>query len=100
MSPTMESSPPDVILYSRDGCHLCDETRTLLQGLIAARRDQGLPAPRLVERDITSDLEWERSYRDVIPVVEVAGRRLQLVTSASRIERLFREVLDARTTAP
>jgi len=97
MSPAMNSFPPDVILYSRDGCHLCDETRALLSQLLDQRQRGGLPTSRLVERDITSRAAWEDAFRDTIPVVEVAGRRLELATSAPRIQRLLTDALD-RTT--
>jgi hypothetical protein len=97
MCPAMNSSPPDVTLYSRDGCHLCDETRAVLSQLLDQRQRGGLPTPRLVERDITSRAEWETAFRDIIPVVEVAGRRLELATSAARIERLLTEALDGTT---
>jgi hypothetical protein len=90
----METSPPDVILYARDGCHLCDETRALLSELLSERKREGLPAPGLVERDISSQPDWERAFRETIPVVEIGDRRLELATSAARIQRLLREALD------
>ena len=86
---------PDLILYGRPGCGLCDETRTFVTELLEARRAAGLRAPGLVERDIQSDPRWEREYFDTIPVIELGGRRLEMATSAARVTRLLTDVLDA-----
>ena len=86
---------PDLILYGRPGCALCDEARILLNDLLLARRRDGLPAPALVERDIEADPAWERAYFATIPVVELGDRRLELATSAARLRRLLIDVLDA-----
>jgi hypothetical protein len=82
----------ELILYSRPGCHLCDEARELAIVLLEERRASGLPAPTLVERDISSDPDLERQFFTTIPVLEVAGRRLELATSASKIRRLLEAV--------
>jgi hypothetical protein len=86
---------PDLFLYGRPGCGLCDETRALLTGLLDARHREGLPAPALVERDVETDPAWQRAFFDTIPVVELDGRRLELATSAKRLRRLLSDVLDA-----
>jgi hypothetical protein len=85
---------PDLVLYGKPGCGLCDETRELLVQLLAQRSAQGLPVPSIVDRDITTNLEWERAYFATIPVVELGDRRLELATSAARIRRLLAEALD------
>ena len=89
---------PDLVLYGRPGCHLCDESRDILQALLAEREAAGRPAPRLLERDITTDLELHGAFLTTIPVVELAGRRLELATSAAKLRRLLDEVLDAPWT--
>ena len=86
---------PDLILYGRPGCGLCDEARGLLIALLDERAHAGLLSPRLVERDIDTDPSWERAYFASIPVVELGDRRLELVTSASKLRRLLADVLDA-----
>ena len=94
--PRPEEAPvPDVVLYSRPACGLCDETRRALQALLAERAASGLPTPRLLERDIDTDPAWQRAYFTSIPVVELAGRRLELATSAARLRALLHDVLDA-----
>jgi hypothetical protein len=80
---------PDLILYSRDGCHLCDETRDVLVTLLEERRVADREVPLLVERDITTDQAWERAFATTIPVVEFGDRRLALATSVTRLRRLL-----------
>ncbi len=57
-----------VSLYSRPGCHLCDEARDELRGL----RVGGHPVA-IDEIDIESDERLHRLYLERIPVVEVEG---------------------------
>jgi hypothetical protein len=80
---------PDLILYRRDGCHLCDEARDTLTALLAERAAAGSDVPALVERDITTNPAWERAYVATIPVVEFGEKRLQLATSVTRLRRLL-----------
>lgn len=86
---------PDLILYGRAGCGLCDETRALVNGLLDARREADLPTPSLVERDIAADPSWERAFFASVPVIELGDRRLELATSAAKVRRLLADVLDA-----
>lgn len=86
---------PDLILYGRPGCHLCDDAHTVAAQLLEARARAGLPAPSLVERNIETDPAWHRAFFETIPVVELDGRRIELATSAAQIQRLLRDVLDA-----
>ena len=89
--PTAEASPPpsDLLLYTRPGCHLCDQARALVLELLEERRARGLPTPHLVERDITTDPEWEREHFTTIPVLELGGRRLDLALSPAKVRRLL-----------
>lgn len=91
----MASSPlPDLILYGRPGCGLCDEARTLIQALLADRHARNLPTPNFVERDIDTDPAWQRAYFATIPVVELGDRRLETATSLAALRRLLDDVLD------
>ena len=80
---------PDLILYTRDGCHLCDEARDVLAELLQERRVAGREVPLLVERDITTNQAWERAFVATIPVVEFGQKRLELATSPTRLRRLL-----------
>lgn len=54
----------DVVLYSRQGCHLCDEAQAIL-------RQYGL-APQIV--DIDTDPQLVVRYDTCVPVVEIDGQ--------------------------
>jgi glutaredoxin len=53
-----------VVLYTRRGCHLCDDA-------LAVLRRHGL-APRLI--DIDADAQWRERYNECVPVVEIDGK--------------------------
>jgi hypothetical protein len=58
-------------LYSRPGCHLCDEMKAMVQRVLAAE-------PLLVtveEIDISTSAELEARYGLEIPVLLVDGRK-------------------------
>ena len=59
---------PQVLLYTRPGCHLCEEA---LDGLLALR-SAGRPFD-LHEVDIESDEALNRRLLERIPVIEVGG---------------------------
>jgi Glutaredoxin-like domain (DUF836) len=92
---------PDLILYGRPDCGLCDEARDLIRALLDERRRSGRPTPVLTEVDIESDPTLERAYFATIPVVGLGHRRLEVATSAAKLRRLLADVLDAEpaTTA-
>lgn len=58
---------PQVIVYSRPGCHLCDEAKHLIQS--AGCEDRFT----LAEINIESDPELLRKYKYDIPVVTMDG---------------------------
>ena len=89
----MTAPLPDLVLYSRPGCHLCDEARAALGAVLADRSARGLPTPPIVERDIDADEELQRRYAFTIPVVSFGGRELELVTSPAKLRRLVEDVL-------
>lgn len=86
---------PDLILYGRPGCGLCDETRDLIRALIDERARGGRSSPALIDVDIETDPALERRYVATIPVVELGDRRIELATSAAKLRRLLTDVLDA-----
>ena len=58
-----------VILYSRPGCHLCDEMKALVKRV-------ALSTPlQLEEVDISTSAELEALYGLEIPVLFVAGKK-------------------------
>jgi glutaredoxin len=61
--------PALVTLYTRAGCHLCDEAK---QVLAAARRRVEFDYE---ERDIDADDELRRLYNEEVPVIAIDGRK-------------------------
>jgi len=58
-------------LYSRPGCHLCDEMKAVVQRVIDAAE-----APATVEEiDISTDADLEERYGLEIPVLLIDGRK-------------------------
>ena len=56
---------PKIVLYSAEGCHLCEKARAVLV-------ESGAP---FEEVDIGGDPELEAAYREWLPVVEIDGER-------------------------
>jgi glutaredoxin len=63
------SSTTRVTLYSKAGCHLCDEARVVVSRVCA---DLGV---EWVEVDITADEELFRRWWEQIPVTLVDGKQ-------------------------
>jgi glutaredoxin len=59
-----------VTIYSRPGCHLCEEMKAVIEKVTA-----GEPI-NLREVDISGDPELERRYSLEIPVLEIDGRKI------------------------
>jgi len=59
----------DVVVYSREGCHLCDVVKETLTQL------QGEADFQWREVDIDSDLHFREKYNDEVPVVFIDGRK-------------------------
>jgi hypothetical protein len=85
---------PDLVLYRRPGCHLCEDARAALDLLIADRVARGLPVPAVVERDIETDEGWHRRYAFTIPVVALGDQELELATSPAKLRLFLEQVLD------
>jgi len=79
----MSHAAPTVVLYTRAGCHLCDDAAALL-----ARH--GLEFDSV---DIDRDAELRERYNECVPVVVIDGRE----RFRGRIdELLLRRLLDGR----
>jgi glutaredoxin len=60
---------PRVVLYTAEGCHLCERARAIL---VELRLEHAFT---LEEIDIGGDAELEARYREWLPVVEIEGER-------------------------
>jgi hypothetical protein len=85
---------PDLVLYGKPGCHLCDDARDALRSVFAERSAAGLENPELREANILGDHDLTERYRDWIPVLALGERELRLVTQPARIRRLLSDVID------
>jgi hypothetical protein len=52
----------ELVVYSRRGCHLCDDLLAELEPLC---RDRA----RIVVRDVDTDAAWASAFGDAVPVV-------------------------------
>jgi hypothetical protein len=80
---------PDLVLYTRAGCGLCDEAREAIHAVLEDRRERGLPVPAVVERDIEADPDLHRRYLERIPVVQLGDQQAELVVTVGKIRRLL-----------
>lgn len=77
-------SPPRVVLYTKPGCHLCDDMREQLD---AALRGSDTPVQHV---DIAGDLDVYMRYRHDIPVLLIDGHEVarHRITEAALLEAL------------
>jgi glutaredoxin len=62
-------SEPRVTLYTRPGCHLCDDARALIEQVCAELGES------YAEISIAGDPDLERRFGHEVPVTLVDGRR-------------------------
>ena len=80
------ATPRQVFLYSRPGCHLCDDAAELLERLA-----QRIPIA-VSEVNILDDIDLYERYKHSIPVVALAGGlTLAAPIRADELERLLVE---------
>jgi glutaredoxin len=80
---------PVAVLYTRPGCHLCDEARERLEAIGQAVGGLGVR-----EVDIEGDERLHAEYLERIPVVEIGGR---IVSELILDEQAVRADLARRT---
>lgn len=75
--------PVHVVLYSRPGCHLCDEARAVLEA------ERARTPFALEELDIETDDELVKEYGIRIPVVAIDGvERFEIAVDPGELARL------------
>jgi glutaredoxin len=62
--------PPRILVYTKPGCHLCDDMLDLLR--VTLRGSGG----SVTERNIALDLDDFERYKDDIPVLVIDGREV------------------------
>ena len=85
---TLRADPLEVTLYTRQGCHLCDEAKLQMAPLLAEF------GARLREVDIDADPELRERYNLDVPVIFLAARKI----AKHRIDpgQLRRQLAEAR----
>jgi glutaredoxin len=79
-------SAPRLILYSRAGCHLCDEGRSVVERVLAAG-----PAFELQVVDVDQEPELAARYGNEVPVLVLDGRKIAKVRfDEGRLRRSLR----------
>ncbi len=61
--------PPRVVLYSKPGCHLCEDARLVVEAVCAELGES------YDEIDITTSEDLMRTFGEEIPVTFVDGRQ-------------------------
>jgi glutaredoxin len=86
--------PTAITIYSRPGCHLCDEMKSVVERVLAAvDGNRNADAFVLDEVDISTDPALEARYGLEIPVLMIDGRK----AAKYRVgEQELRRLLDAR----
>jgi uncharacterized membrane protein/glutaredoxin len=81
----------NVTLYTRKGCHLCEQAKADLEALQAA-----IPH-KLVEVDIESEADLVASYALEIPVVEIGPYRLKAPFTPQELQVTLRAAADRKS---
>lgn len=81
------AQPLEVTLYTRPGCHLCGEAKSLIAPLLAEF------GARLLEVNIDADPELKERYNLDVPVILLEGRKI----AKHRVDavQFRRQLLDA-----
>ena len=83
----MNTPPPQVVIYSKPGCHLCDVAKAIVESCRAEHEFE------LVVRDISLDAALEEKYRNDVPVICVGQR--EVARHFIRKDALLRALADA-----
>src|SRR6058998_407080 len=68
-----KSSTPDVVIYTKPDCPLCDKAKALLEEL-----SKEFPL-NLIEKDVNSEEKARKYYADRVPVILVNGREVGVI---------------------
>ena len=82
MGPWKKREPVEVVLYTRQGCHLCDDAKAVLLA-------EGL---QVREVDVDNDPELRELHGGCVPVVELDGKvRFRGRVNRVLLRRLLRD---------
>lgn len=79
--------PLALIIYSRPGCHLCEEMKTLVRRVI----DHTGAAAQVEEINVETDADLERRFGLEIPVLMLNGKKVaKYRVSEEDVKRILR----------
>ena len=82
------SAPRVITLYTRPGCHLCEEAKAVIEPML------GEFGARLREVNIDDDAELKRRYGTDIPVVFIGARKAaKHLVDAVKFRRQLRDAV-------
>jgi hypothetical protein len=85
-----------VVLMSREGCHLCDEARAILELLLRERTERGRGPTILVRTvDIDEDDDPQERYGWTVPVLVAGGRELPLALDPDAVREFLSVAFDS-----
>ena len=77
-----------ILLYTKDGCGLCDDVKHDLAELQARFPHQ------VAEVDITLDTAVFEAYKHIIPVIKIEDKLLQAPITKANLEAALRQVYE------
>jgi hypothetical protein len=86
-------SRPVLTVYRRTACELCDDAERLLQSVLEERVVRGDLVPAVRRVSIDGDPELEARYGASMPVFDLGGTELSLVTSRRQLTAFLDRVM-------
>lgn len=90
---SVTSPLPVLTVYSRVGCHLCDDIRVELQAALEDRATRGQHVPAVTIVDVDTDPDLQARYGGLVPVLVLAGQELPLVMSGRQVRAFLERTL-------
>jgi glutaredoxin len=85
--------PHRVTLYSKPGCHLCEDARKVVDEVVARLGPAGQASVDVEEIDILGDPALQSRYGEEIPVVLIDGKmHTYWRVDAARLEKALKEL--------
>jgi glutaredoxin len=85
--------PHRVTLYTKPGCHLCDDARNIVDDVVGRVRASDAKDLLVEELDILADPDLQTRYGEEIPVVLIDGKmHTYWRVDAARFEKALKEL--------
>ncbi|WP_344792054.1 glutaredoxin family protein [Gryllotalpicola daejeonensis] len=85
--------PHRITLYSKPGCHLCEDARNVVDDVVARVQASARLDLQVDEIDILGDADLQNRYGEEIPVVLIDGKmHTYWRVDAARFEKALKEL--------